>query len=231
MPAGLWSGLIFDHDGTLVDSVGPDFVACSALCAELGVELHGDEWAREICGRIDAYDRLFDHLLQVQPRLDRDALWRRLRELWTIHLTEETIRLLPGARELAASLHGSGVPLAVASSSDGWWTRRWLRHFTLERYFAAVVAREDVSRVKPEPDVYFEAARRLGVAPAECLVFEDSLTGINAAKAAGMTVVAIPTEHTRGLDHSCADAVVTHLTEVSSGLLRALYVRSQGCRV
>jgi HAD superfamily hydrolase (TIGR01509 family) len=223
--------VIFDHDGVLVDSVGPDFAACSALFDELGVELQADDWARQVCGRLDAYEGMFDRLVQAQPGLDRDALRRRLRELWAVHLTEETIHVLPGARELAASLHGDGVPLAVASSSDGWWARRWLRHFDLELYFAAIVAREDVARVKPEPDVYFEAARRLGVAPTDCLVFEDSLTGISAAKAAGMAVIAVPTEHTRGLDHSGADAVVTHLTEVSNEVLRELYVSSQRCCV
>ena len=107
-----------------------------------------------------------------------------------------SVRACPGAAELVERLHRSGMPLAIATSS---------RRASVERKRAAghggmfgrmghVLCGDDdgVGRGKPAPDVYLEAARRLGVAPEECLVFEDALAGVRAGAAAGCRVVAVP---------------------------------------
>ncbi|NLU70571.1 HAD family phosphatase [Streptomyces sp. HNM0574] len=207
--------VIFDHDGVLIDSVRSDFLACSALFAEHGAELPAQVWAREVCGRPDAYPRLFALLPDPGPG-KHPELKQRLGRLWERYMTPEHIRLLPGAGELLARLRDEGLPVAVASAADAAWVRRWLDHFRIAEYVDVVVGGDEVDGRKPDPAVYLEAAARLGVPPARCVAFEDSLTGIRAAQAAGITVTAVPTELTRSLDHSAADRVLPGLWAVGA---------------
>ncbi|MFB0629850.1 HAD family hydrolase [Streptomyces sp. AB3(2024)] len=206
--------VIFDLDGTLVDSVRPDFLACGALFAEYGQRLHREFWAREVCGRPEGYPALFALLrgLCGAAAPDDAALRQRLGQLWEVHMTPDLVRLLPGVPEALERARAAGLRLAVASSSDGDWVRRWLRHYGLGRHFDAVVTGDDVTRRKPDPEAYLTAAAALGADPGRCLAVEDSLTGVAAARAAGMTVVAVPTALTRGLDHGAADRILPDLS-------------------
>ncbi|GAA2644113.1 HAD family phosphatase [Streptomyces lunalinharesii] len=217
--------VVFDHDGILVDTVRPDYLACSALFEEHGATLPARMWAQEVCGRPDGYPRLFDALLDSAgpspapaggangPR-DHAALQERLSQLWERFMTPEHIRLLPGVRELLTRLRTAGLPVAVASAADAAWVRRWLDHFGIAEYVQTVVGGDEVPRRKPDPAVYLAAATRLGVPPARCVAFEDSLTGVAAARAAGITVTAVPTALTRSLDYSAADHVLPGLWAV-----------------
>ncbi|MFE2270923.1 HAD family hydrolase [Streptomyces lavendulae] len=205
--------VIFDLDGTLVDSVRPDFLACGALFAEYGQRLPEEFWAREVCGRPEGYPALFALLRGRSGAAPDDAaLRRRLGRLWELHMTPDRVRLLPGVPGALERARAAGLRLAVASSSDGDWVRRWLRHYRLGRHFDAVVTGDDVTRRKPDPEAYLRAAAALGAAPGRCLAVEDSLTGVAAARAAGMTVVAVPTALTRGLDHGAADRTLSDLS-------------------
>ncbi|MGK5642054.1 HAD family hydrolase [Streptomyces sp. URMC 126] len=208
--------VIFDLDGTLVDSVRPDFLACEALFAEYGVPLPRALWAREVCGRPEGYPRLFARLRDRYGggAPDDALLRRRLAAHWDVFMTPDHVRLLPGLPHVLEQARAAGLRLGVASSSDGPWVRRWLRHYGLDRYVDAVVTGDDVPRRKPAPDAYLAAAAALGAAPARCVAVEDSLTGVTAARAAGMTVVAVPTALTRDLDHTAADLVVSGLPAV-----------------
>jgi HAD superfamily hydrolase (TIGR01509 family) len=103
----------------------------------------------------------------------------------------ERLPLVPGAREAVAELAGR-FPLGLASSSDRVVIDSVLDMARLAPFFRATVSSQEVARGKPAPDVYLEAARRLGVPPERCAAVEDSQAGIRSAKAAGMRVVAIP---------------------------------------
>jgi HAD superfamily hydrolase (TIGR01509 family) len=98
----------------------------------------------------------------------------------------------PGAGELLAWLGGRGLPLAIATSSRANTVQRHLGRAGLLDHFKAVATRYDVERGKPHPDVYLEAARRLGVAPERCIAFEDSNVGLTAAHAAGTMAIMVP---------------------------------------
>ena len=106
----------------------------------------------------------------------------------------------------------------MASSSSHHWVDGWLDRLGLVSWFDTVVCRGDAPRIKPAPDLYLEAARRLGVNPSACLVIEDSLNGVKAAKAAGATVWAVPNRCTACLDFSLADAVLPELAAVRAAL-------------
>lgn len=123
---------------------------------------------------------------------------------------------MPGALALTAALHQNQVPMAVATSSN--------RHLyevktTLHRdwfgKFQTVVTsdEEQVKQAKPAPDIFLEAARRLGIEPKECLVFEDAPTGVQAARAAGMSVVAVPDPHMDRALFAEADLVLGSLSD------------------
>jgi beta-phosphoglucomutase len=201
--------VIFDHDGTLVDSVSPDYLACATLCEEHGAPLPAAMWARDVCGQPAGYERLFDHLRRERGVAQSSAeLWARLRELWAVFLTPDRIRVRTGVAGFLSELKAIGMPLAVASASNREWVSRWVTYFELGPFFDAVVSCEDVENGKPDPAIYVEAAARLGVSPARCAAFEDSVCGVLAARRAGMFVVAVPTRVTVHVGYPHADVVL-----------------------
>jgi beta-phosphoglucomutase-like phosphatase (HAD superfamily) len=101
----------------------------------------------------------------------------------------------------------------VASSSSCGWVDGWLRRHGIRDTLDVVVARDDVQRVKPDPELFLLAASRLGVAPGACVVFEDSPNGMCAALAAGMRCVAVPSALTRPLARPDVDLVLESLAE------------------
>jgi len=102
------------------------------------------------------------------------------------------IALKTGATELIASLSASGLPFAIATSSTRYAAEHHLTAAGLRPYFDTVVTADDVAEAKPSPDLYLEAARRLGVDPAGCFAVEDSGHGVRSAHAAGMTTLLVP---------------------------------------
>jgi HAD superfamily hydrolase (TIGR01509 family) len=125
-------------------------------------------------------------------------------------------RPMCGALGLLEKLAAAGVPCAVVSSSSHRWVDGWLEKLGLAGYFATVVCRGDAPRIKPAPDLFLTAAQRLAIPPAACLVIEDSLNGLAAAKAAGMPVWMVPNKVTAGLDFSAADRVFRSLAECAA---------------
>jgi HAD superfamily hydrolase (TIGR01509 family) len=131
---------------------------------------------------------------------------------------EEELPVVDGAREAVQRLHDDGFALAVASSSNRELIDGVLRRLGVEELFAVTVSSEEVPRGKPAPDVYLETARRLDVAPARCAAVEDSASGIRAAHAAGMRVLAYPNRHYPPSDDVLerADVVLASLAELDA---------------
>ncbi len=218
-----FEAIIFDHDGTLIDTETPDFEACKMLFAEYNLPLTIEYWAKYVVGRMDGYDIMFNQILQNNGNgPSRDQLWRRYEELWPI--TFNNIQLMPGVVTLLDTLQAANYPLAVATASDTAWVTRWLNQFGLHRYFQVVANSDHITNNKPAPDVYLHAAQQLGVAPEQCLVFEDSVAGLQAAKAANMTAVAVPSHVTQSLDFSQADTVIHGLQDVTLDWIKQLVV-------
>ena len=206
--------IIFDHDGILVDSVTPDFMACQALCEQYRFLLSPQRFAEDICGHVDGY-RAFFREIAASSGVPEEHLDNRLRALWEQWLTTDHVTLQPGVATLLPALRSAGYRLAIASAANSSWVSRWLTHFDLREFFEVVVCREQVSRPKPEPEIYLKTAALLGVAPARCLVFEDSPVGVQAAKSAGMRVAAVPTRVCHCLDFPQADWRLAGLDSVS----------------
>lgn len=196
--------VIFDMDGVLVDSTEAHFQAWR----QLG-EAEGREFSRNF------FDQTFGmHNQQILPlwlgveslpaeECARLADWKesRYREL-----APGLLRPVEGVQELIGHLREAGVPLAVGSSGPLANIRMILGALRLEQSFAALATGEDVAHGKPDPQVFLVAARRLGMEPHRCLVVEDAPQGVEAARRAGMSVLAITTS--RRAEELAADRVV-----------------------
>jgi HAD superfamily hydrolase (TIGR01509 family) len=136
---------------------------------------------------------------------------------------ETRLPLLPGAAETVRDL-AAHWPLGLASSSNRPIIELFLDASGLRPCFTATVSSEEVARGKPAPDVYLEAARRIGVTARRCVAIEDSTNGIVAGVAAGMTVIAIPNVHFPPDDAArrAASVVIGHLGDVTVDLVRSL---------
>ena len=130
-----------------------------------------------------------------------------------LDLLDDRLAMMPGLKELLDALERAGIPKAIGTSSSRELVAACLRPFDLERRFQFVLAAEDISRSKPDPEIYLTAARRFAVPPAEMLVLEDSQNGCLAAAAAGTFVVAVPSDHSRDHDFSMASLVADSLAD------------------
>jgi HAD superfamily hydrolase (TIGR01509 family) len=183
--------VVFDLDGVLLDSEQVWDEAREQLAAERGGRWHA-EAQREMMGMSSTEWSRYMHetigLPEPPEEINREVV-ERLTASYREHLPA-----LPGAREAVERL-AARWPLGLASSSNRELIDLALQLLGVEHLFAATVSSEEVARGKPAPDVYLEAARRLGVEPTHAAAVEDSHNGILAAKAAGMRVLAIPNSH------------------------------------
>ncbi len=182
-------GAIFDQDGLLFDTEIVFERSWKQTGAELGLDVP-DALPHACCGC--GRNELPAVIRRFFPEVDvADYVERALNRAWAAQMATSPA-LKPGVRELLERCRARDVKTAVASSS----VRRLVEHNLsasgLADLFDAVVTGEDVKRGKPAPDIFLLAASRLGVAPSECLVFEDAFTGIRAAHAAGCRPVLIP---------------------------------------
>jgi HAD superfamily hydrolase (TIGR01509 family) len=199
------AAVVFDLDNVLIDSEELWAEAREGITRE-----HGGRWRetaqREMMGMSSTeWSRwLHDELgVQLEPEDISRAVVARLEEVYRQHL-----RLMPGARE-AVERVGSRWPLGVASSANRPLIELALELSGLRERFAAVVSSEEVAHGKPAPDVYLEAARRLGVDPIDCAAVEDSTNGLLSAHAAGMRVIAVPDPRYPPSEEALAVADVT----------------------
>ncbi len=200
--------VIFDMDGVLLDSEPFHHAALNEVLAADGRSVSDEEYRPFIgSGEIRWEDlvRRFD--LVGSPggycRQFDDAVTRQYRA---------RSRLNPGAAELLAGLREAAVPLGVASNSKRRWVDAAIETLGIGGRFLSVVAADEVTKPKPAPDLYLAVAAGLGVPPAECIAVEDSLPGVQSARAAGTYVVGYRTPHTTGLDLP-ADEVIDTLYE------------------
>ncbi len=181
--------VIFDMDGLMLDSERIIRECLAQSAADLGAEVEPEYWLGMV-GRDDATCRQM-----LRTRIgdsDAEALLAHSYALYDAILQDRGIPRRPGIGELLELLAARGIPRAVATSSLRERALHKLRMAGLLDYFDTVCTASDVARPKPAPDVYLLAAGRLQVAPAACLVLEDSPTGVRAALAAGMTAIQVP---------------------------------------
>jgi len=185
---------IFDMDGVLIDSGAHHRSAWGALLDELGVTPTQREFWRLTIGR-PAEEAVPLVLGRSVSASEARRLALRKRELYT-EFSGQGLRPVPGVAGFVGALARDRVPRAVGTSASRHDVDSLLGTLGFLRHFDVIVTAEDVRLGKPDPAVYLEAARRIRERPAACLVFEDSLVGIQAARRAGMRAIGVTTAHT-----------------------------------
>ena len=203
--------LVFDFDGLILDTEGPEFKAWQEIYVAHGCHLALQTWAACI-GTRDAFDPYADLAARAGRALDTAAI-RAAHEARVAELIAfEPVR--PGVRDYLDAARRLGLGLAVASSSSRRWVVGHLERLGLADRFDVLRCVEDVPRVKPHPDLYVAALNALGVSPVAAIALEDSPNGVLAAKRAGLFCVAVPNPLTAKLDLSAADIRLASLDEL-----------------
>jgi HAD superfamily hydrolase (TIGR01509 family) len=215
------AAVIFDFDGVILDSETPEYESHKQVFEMFGVPLSFDEYL----GRVGLYHEdheteWFIRLCELSPAPpDRATYDAERKRIFNALVPREPMR---GILDLLDALTAAAVPMAIASTSTSRWVVPASERLGIRARFVTVVTGDDVQRRKPAPDVYLEAARRLGVEPARSVALEDSAPGIASARAAGMKTVAIPHWLTEGHDLSAADLRVGHAGELTLDRLARL---------
>ena len=203
-------GVIFDLDGVLIDSGWAHKQAWFDLAEKEGLEF-SDKFFNDTFGMQNA---------QIIPMLVRRGLvpgeledmsdWKEQRYR---DIVSEKLSLSQGAEKLLAELKEKGFRLAIGSSAPKVNLDLIFRCLKLDNYINACVTKEDVKNGKPSPETFLKAAQKLSLLPRHCVVVEDAVHGIEAAKAAGMPVIALTTTRDRE-DLSGADIIADNLDEL-----------------
>jgi beta-phosphoglucomutase family hydrolase len=215
-------GLLFDMDGVLVNNLEVHREAFAEFFRSYGVERSFDELSRVFGkGNDDIMGELMPQEIVERVGIrelghEKEAIYR---EIYAPTITPQ-----PGLVELLEALKGKGMLCAVGSSGYRLNVNFVLERCNIEPYFAAIVAGDEVTRCKPDPEIYLTAAAKLGLRAEECIVFEDAEAGIEAAKRAGMRVVALATTFSREfLQQTDADYIIDDFRDINIELLRSIH--------
>lgn len=209
--------VVFDLDGVIVDSEHVWDDVRQALAEERGGRWH-EQASRDMMGMSSPEWSRYMHDVIGLPEPSEEINAQVVRRLEAVY--REELPVIPGAVEAVRRL-ADRWPLGLASSSNRELIDLVLEVSGLAPLFRATVSSEEVPRGKPAPDVYVEAARRLGVSGERCAAVEDSENGIRSAKAAGMRALAIPNPHFPPAEDalSAADAVLDSIAELTPALV------------
>jgi len=187
----MFEAVIFDWDGTIGDTRQVIVISFQKALNEINCKVT-DEYIERRIG-IGAADTFRDILRSAQTPFDEKLiqhLINRKSEL-EIELTDQ-VNLFPGARELLEALHGK-VKIALASMNNRSVISHLLKAKDLDKYFDAVLTAESISHSKPNPEIFLKAASKLEAKPEKCVVVEDSIFGVKAAKSAKMRCITVTT--------------------------------------
>lgn len=217
MPAEI--AVIFDLDGTLIDNNPFHIQAWQQFYKKRNRTLTEEEYKEHFNGKTntDVLAYVFDKALSPG---ENEAYTNEKEDLYRI-IYEPHIKPIKGLLNLLQKLEDAKIPMAIATSGIKVNIDYMFRHLDIKHFFKEVIYSKDIQKGKPDPEIYFITAERLNVLPQNCLVFEDSVAGVQSAKAAGMKVVAIATTHTPE-ELKSADKLIYDYDEISITDIREL---------
>ena len=217
--------IIFDHDGVMVDTEPLQSKAWIEMLKKYGKEpeLYENGLVHIVGISIDENWKILKEKYNVEEEID--SLEEQRGEIY-FNLLKEA-QPIEGLMDLLKDLNkekiSKGIMLAIASSSNKEYIEAVVKKFGFEKMFDLIVTRKDVEKGKPNPDIYLKVANEFRVKPSDCVVLEDSQTGVEAGYHAGMKVIAIPNEYTLAHDFSKANKIISSLKEIDLNLINCLY--------
>lgn len=207
---------IFDFDGVIVDTEWHHEVCWQAVAKERKQGVTHEQYVSGFGVKNERFIR--EILAWTKDPSEIEAVSKRKEQLFQEHIAQETVSLIPGVDGLLQTLHEARVPCAIASSSILKNIELLLKNSPIRGYFSFIVSGENVREGKPNPECFLQAANGLKIAPEQCVVFEDALLGVEAAKRAGCKAVAITTTFDRsqfeGLSYK-ADKIIDTFSELN----------------
>ena len=214
---------IFDLDGVIVNTARYHFLAWQKIAAELGIEFT-PEHNEELKGvsRIRSLDLILE-LGQIKAtQADKDQWLQKKNEDYLAYIENmDHNEILPGVEHVLSYLRAKDQRIGLGSASKN--ARPILERVKIIEYFEAIVDGNDVINAKPDPEVFLNAARQLGIEPPNCIVFEDSVAGIQAANVAEMVSIGIGEKH---ILHQ-ADYIFPDFTHIDAAFLEMLIKNEQ----
>jgi beta-phosphoglucomutase-like phosphatase (HAD superfamily) len=211
---------VFDLDGLMFDTEDLFFRVASEALEERGKAFTPDIMKQFLGRRADEVVQLWKTVAGVEEPVE-DFLAEVRKRFYAV--VDTVVHPMPGLFVLLDRLHRLAIPAAVATSSRHSYADRLLLNHGLKSRFEFVLASEDVTRGKPDPEIYQLAAKRFGVSPESMVVLEDSPAGLAAAKAAGALAVGVPHQHSPEHGLNAADLVIRRLDDLA--LLRLIEPR------
>jgi beta-phosphoglucomutase len=199
-------GIIFDLDGVIVDTAKFHYLAWRKLANDMGFDISVEQ-NEQLKGvsRVHSLERILGWGNKTVNEEEFERLMNSKNEDYLArieHMNEED--LLPGVKKVLDFLTENNIPFALGSASKN--ARPILKGLKIEEQFKAIVDGNDVTKAKPDPEVFLIAAEKLGIPPQDCIVFEDSVAGVEAANLAGMMSIGIgDKEILKKADHNFAD--------------------------
>ncbi|GAJ23288.1 unnamed protein product, partial [marine sediment metagenome] len=206
------AAVIWDMDGVLADTAPHHLLAWQETFAKRGINFTEADFKRGFGIRNDA---IIKNTLGEQVTPEEIEAIAREKEATFRRIIGKDIKPLPGALELVKALDEGGISMAIASSTTIENIHLIVGSLGIADYFKAVITGHDVSEGKPSPQVFLLAAQRLGAEPKNCIVIEDAVAGVKAAKSAGMYCVAVSNSHPQEKLNE-ADLIVASLEMVTA---------------
>jgi HAD superfamily hydrolase (TIGR01509 family) len=211
--------VVFDFDGLILDTEVPDLRSWQETFTAHGAELDTGVWNALVGTAAGSWDP-YRALAEATGRpVDRPAVRAARRACYAELVARETVR--PGVAACLREARRRSLRIGLASSSDRPWVRGHLERLGLLADFDALATGDEVTRAKPDPELYTLALRRLGIPPGAALALEDSPNGAAAARAAGLRCVIVPNDVTRHLPLDAADLVLDSLEQLDLDALPA----------
>jgi len=206
--------ILFDFDGTLVDSEPLHFQMWQQLLAKYGVELTEQQYKDHYAG-VPTTLNAVDMISRFKLSIPANSLASAKKELTRSIISKSGFPLMPDVREILAQLTRYDLKLGIVTGAAKSNVHATIKAHSLEKYFSIIVSGEDVSRNKPAPDCYLLAMSQMGISERDCLAFEDTELGLAAASSAGIMCLAIPTALSSHHDFSNAVGVFSSLRQAA----------------
>ena len=201
---------IFDMDGVIIDSNPFHKIALKQFCQKYGHDLSEEQLREKIYGRTNkdwitnVFGKLDDKKLRAYAD-EKEALFRKL--------YERDVHALNGLINFLEAMDRLGIPRAIATSAPRANVDFTLQHTGIEKYFPVILDESFVTKGKPDPEIYIKTVAALKLSPENCVVFEDSLSGVQAGRLAGCKVVGLATTHS-SQELSDTDLVINDFSEI-----------------